>query len=207
VTWVIARATKEKAKSCERRGLWRAARELREAELRILAVLVSRQGVSKHALNMAASAHRALGEGKLAWEACAESLTLDPSVRTNRHAWTSKGALLREGGAFEEAVQTLQGVHAVFPEDVYCLRALISACGALAVLSGDDATFLAVERYAVKLAGLSEAADDPIAELKALAQAANGAEKAGLEQVIAWLANAGAASPSGHQFGHQSERD
>ena len=194
--WALVRAAKHQAQELRRQRVLRASASLRRWELDLLRRLVILEGPKPPILNSAASAHRALDQTALAWDACESSLDRDPSVVTNRPAWTVKGALLREAGAYEAAVETLEAVRTRYPEDTFVLRALIPAYAGLAFVSGEERHLRKITTLAEELADLARDSDDPVVELRALISAAEGPEKLGLERALAWLLQLSGATQS-----------
>lgn len=150
--------------------------------------LIDRTGETERSLNALASVLRNLDRPDEAWLYNARSLELDGSPDSNRAAWTTRGALLRQRGDLAEAFETLQAVWHRHQDDAKILRALIAVC---AVIARRDANvdFAALAAfYAEKLAELPGTESDPLAELHRLVRRAKtDQEREALQAVIASL--------------------
>jgi hypothetical protein len=100
------------------------------------------------------------------------SLDMDSGTTSNRAAWTCKGALLRQAGAFEDSVDLLEELHEEAPDDPFVLRALITAYAELAMATNDPRVRERAWTYASRLGVTSGSKADPMDELRELREKA-----------------------------------
>jgi hypothetical protein len=171
--WAAACELRDQAEGLRARRRYPLAEERRRTQLEVAKAIYSTDGVSTALLNMLIGIYRALGDQRRAWRVCLMSLDVDPGTTSNRPAWTCKGALLRQAGAFEESVDLLEGLHEEAPDDRFVLKALITACGELALATNDHSIWDRALTYASRLAVTSGSKADPMEELRELKKKAS----------------------------------